>query len=67
MPTRLTVTISTSNTDGETKRSETTACADLLAKVEQQLVTNPQITAGSIKDRNGNATCSYVYSPTAAA
>jgi hypothetical protein len=67
MPTRLTVTITTSNTDGETRRSETTACADMLAKVEQQLVTNPQITSGTIADRNHNLTTTYTYVPTAAA
>jgi hypothetical protein len=67
MPTRLTVTITTSNTDGETRRSETTACADMLAKVEQQLVTNPQITSGTIADRNHNLTTTYTYTPTAAA
>ena len=66
MPTRLTVTITTSNTDGETRRSETTACADMLAKVEQQLVTNPQITSGTIADRNHNLTTTYTYTPTAA-
>ena len=67
MPTRLTVTITTSNTDGETRRSETRACADMLAKVEQQLVTNPQITSGTIADRNHNLTTTYTYVPTAAA
>ena len=69
MPVRLTVNINTGNNknDGETRRSETTACADMLAKVEQQLVTNPQITSGTIADRNHNLTTTYTYTPTAAA
>ena len=66
MPTRLTVTISTSNTDGETRRAECVAAADMLERVAQKLVST-QATSLTINDRNGNASCSYVYSPTAAA
>ena len=66
MPTRLTVTITTSNTDGETRRSETAAAADMLERVIQQLVST-HATSGTIKDRNGNATATYTYTPSSAA
>ena len=66
MPTRLTVTISTSNTDGETRRSECVAAADMLERVAQQLVST-QATSGTIADRNRNASTTYTYTPTAAA
>jgi hypothetical protein len=66
MPTRLTVTITTSNTDGETRRSECVAAADMLERVVQKLVST-QATSLTINDRNGNATATYTYTPTAAA
>ena len=66
MPTRLTVTISTSNTDGETRRAECVAAADMLERVGQQLVST-QATSGTIADRNHNLTTTYTYTPTAAA
>jgi hypothetical protein len=65
MPTRLTVTISTSNTDGEIRRAETAAAADMLERVAQKLVST-HATSLTINDRNGNATASYTYTPTAA-
>ena len=65
MPTRLTVTISTSNTDGETRRAECVAAADMLERVAQKLVST-QATSLTINDRNGNATTTYTYTPTAA-
>ena len=67
MAVRLTVTINTSNTDGETRRAECAAAADMLEKVEQILVST-LATSATIKDRNGNAAvASYTYTPTAAA
>jgi hypothetical protein len=66
MPTRLTVTVTTSNTDGETRRSECAAAADMLERVIQQLVSTHAV-SGSIKDRNGNATATYTYTPSSAA
>ena len=66
MPTRLTVTVTRSNTDGETRRSECAAAADMLERVIQQLVSS-HATSGTIKDRNGNATASFTYVPSAAA
>jgi hypothetical protein len=42
------------------------AAADMLERVAQKLVST-QATSLTINDRNGNASCSYVYSPTAAA
>jgi hypothetical protein len=66
MPTRLTVTITTSNTDGETRRSECAAAADMLLRVEQKLVST-HATSGTVNDRNGNATASWTYVPSAAA
>jgi hypothetical protein len=66
MPTRLTVTITTSNTDGETRRSECAAAADMLEKVEQKLVSTHAI-SGTLADRNNNLTAAWTYTPTAAA
>ena len=66
MPTRLTVTISTSNTDGETRRAECVAAADALERVVQVLVSR-HATSGTITDRNGNATTTFTYTPTALA
>ena len=66
MAVRLTVTVNTSNIDGETRRAECVAAADMLEKVEQVLVST-HATSATIKDRNGNAVASYTYTPTAAA
>ena len=67
MPVRLTVTINTSNTDGETRRAECVAAADMLERVVQKLVST-HATSGTIADRNGNAgVATYTYTPTAAA
>ena len=68
MAIRLTLTVNTSNTDGETRRAECAAIADLLHRLEQVLVsTSGKVTSGSIADRNGNGgSLTYVYTPTAA-
>ena len=66
MPVRCVVTINTSNTDGETRRAECAAIADLLHRFEQILVSSSgKVVSGTINDRNGNGSCSYVYTPTA--
>ena len=65
MPVRLTVTINTSNTDGETRRAECVAAADMLLRVEQKLVST-HATSGTINDRNGNATATWTYVPSSA-
>jgi hypothetical protein len=66
MAVRLTVTVNTSIADGETRRSECVAAADMLERVVQQLVST-QATSGTIADRNRNATTTFTYTPTAAA
>jgi hypothetical protein len=66
MATRLTVTMTTSITDGATQHSECQQCAEMLHRLAQVLGST-HVTSGTIKDRNGLATLSYVYSPTAAA
>ena len=66
MATRLTVTMTTSNTDGETKRSECAQCVEMLERLAQVLGST-HATSGTIKDRNGNATASFTYVPSAAA
>jgi hypothetical protein len=66
MPTRLTVTITTSIADGETRRAECAAAADMLDRVAQKLVST-HATSGTINDRNGNSTASFTYVPSAAA
>jgi hypothetical protein len=67
MAVRLTVTVNTSNTDGETRRSECAAAADMLERVVQKLVST-HATSGTIADRNGNAAiATWTYTPTAAA
>jgi hypothetical protein len=56
------------NTDGETRRAECVAIADLLHRFEQVLVSSSgKVVSGSIADRNGNGgALTYVYTPTAA-
>ena len=68
MAVRCVVTINTSQTDGETRRAECAAIADLLHRLEQVLVSSSgMVVSGQIKDRNGNANAlTYVYTPTAA-
>ena len=67
MPVRLSVTVNTSNIDGESRRAECVAAADMLERVVQKLVSTHAI-SGSIADRNGNAAiATYTYTPTAAA
>jgi hypothetical protein len=66
MATRFTLTITTSNTDGATQRSECCQISEMLERASQLVGSTHKPTA-TITDRNGNATCSYVYSPTAPA
>jgi hypothetical protein len=67
MAVRLTVTVNTSNIDGETRRAECVAAADMLERVVQKLVSTQAI-SGVINDRFGNAgVATYTYTPTAAA
>ena len=68
MATRLSVTINTGNNknDGETKRSETAQCCEMLERLAQYLGST-HATSGTIKDRNGNATATYTYTPSSAA
>ena len=67
MAVRCVVTINTSITDGETRRSECAAIADLLHRFEQVLVSSSgKVVSGSISDRNGTGSAlTYVYTPTA--
>jgi hypothetical protein len=65
MSTRLTVTIlADGRRDGETRRAECVQAAEMLARVGEQLV-NTQALSGTIVDRNGVATATYTYTPTA--
>jgi hypothetical protein len=64
MATRFTLTLLTSNTDGESIRAECTQIAEMLERAAQKIQSTHQ-TTGTINDRNGNPTLSYVYSPTA--
>ena len=66
MTTRFSLTITTSVADGATQRSETSQIADLLGRAAQ-LVQSTHKTSATITDRNGNATCTYTYTPTASA
>jgi hypothetical protein len=67
MAVRLTVTVNTSNTDGETRRAECAAAIDMLERVVQRLGST-HATSGSINDRNGNAAvATWTYTPTALA
>jgi hypothetical protein len=68
MAVRCVVTINTSITDGETRRAECAAIADLLHRFEQIIVSSSgKVVSGTINDRNGLGSCTYVYTPTAAA
>jgi hypothetical protein len=62
----MTVTMTTSNTDGETRRSETAQCCEMLMRLAQ-LLGSTHGTSGTIKDRNGNPTLTYTYTPSSAA
>jgi hypothetical protein len=64
MAIRLVVTFNTSNTDGETQRSECTQCAEMLGRLAQ-LLGSTHMQSGTIKDRNGNPTLTFTYTPTA--
>jgi hypothetical protein len=64
MPTRLTLTMTTSNTDGATQRSECLQMAEMLLRTAQ-ILGSAHSTGGTIKDRNGNATLTYTYTPSA--
>jgi hypothetical protein len=65
MATRLTVTMTTSNTDGETQRAECAQCCEMLERLAQ-LLGSTHMQTGTIKDRNGNPTLTFTYSPSAA-
>jgi len=65
MATRLTITMTTSNTDGETRRSETAQCCEMLERLAQYLGST-HATSGTLKDRNGNSTLTFTYVPSAA-
>jgi hypothetical protein len=66
MAVRLTVTVNTSNIDGETRRAECAAAIDMLERVAQRLGSS-HATSGSLNDRNGNAgVATWTYTPTAA-
>jgi hypothetical protein len=64
MATRFVLTMVTSNTDGETMRSECTQIAEMLERAAQKIQSTHQ-TTGTINDRNGNPTLTYTYTPTA--
>jgi hypothetical protein len=65
LTTRLTVTIlADGSKDGGTRRAECQQAAEMLARIAEQL-TNTQGLSGTIVDRNGVATATYVYTPTA--
>lgn len=66
MPTRFTCTINTSNTDGETRRSESQAVNDLLEQIQNHLGSGAKVSNASLRDRNGNIVGSWSYTPTAA-
>lgn len=67
MTTRLSVTITANAvSDGPSKRAECTQIAMLLERVAQQIQTT-HATSGTITDNNGNAVCTYTYTPTASA
>jgi hypothetical protein len=57
--------MNTSITDGETQRAECTQIAEMLERVAQKIQSTHSI-SGTINDRNGIGTCSYVYTPSAA-
>jgi hypothetical protein len=57
--------MTTSNTDGSSRHSECQQCASMLHALGQVLGSS-LATSGTIKDRNGNATVTFTYTPTAA-
>jgi hypothetical protein len=62
---RLTVAISQNGKDdGETRRAERTQAVEALYRVAYAMVSTQALT-GSVTDRNGVATGSWVYTPTA--
>jgi hypothetical protein len=65
MATRLTLTMTTSITDGATQHSECQQCASMLHMLAQVLGST-HTTSGTLKDRNGLPTLTYTYTPTAA-
>jgi len=71
MAVRCVVTVNTSVIDGESRRAECAAIADLLHRFEQVLVSTSgkgMVLSGSISDRNGGGgSLTYVYTPTASA
>jgi hypothetical protein len=66
MATRLTLTMTTSNTDGATRRSECAQMAEMLWRTAQ-ILGSAHSTSGTVNDRNGNATLTFTYTPTASA
>jgi hypothetical protein len=64
MATRFTLTMVTSITDGETQRAETAQICEMLERTAQ-LLGSTHSPSGTIKDRNGVPTLTYVYSPSA--
>jgi hypothetical protein len=64
MATRFTLTMVTSITDGETMRAECTQIAEMLERAAQK-IQSTHSASGTINDRNGIPTLTYVYTPTA--
>jgi hypothetical protein len=63
---RLTVSISPNGgDDGGTRRSELSQAVEALYRVAQKMVST-QATTGIVTDRNGFASASWTYTPTAA-
>lgn len=65
MTTRFSLTITTSNTDGETKAAECAEIAHMLDRVAHQ-VRSTYSTSGTIANDNGVGTATYTYTATAA-
>jgi hypothetical protein len=64
MPVRFVLTMNSSVADGETQRSETVQVVEMLLRAAQYLGST-HATSGTIKDRNGNPTLTFTYTPTA--
>jgi hypothetical protein len=64
MAVRFTLTMNTSITDGESMRAECTQIAEMLERVAQKIQSTHQAT-GTINDRNGLGTTTFVYTPSA--
>jgi hypothetical protein len=64
MATRLTVTMTTSITDGSTRCSECSQMAAMLERLANVLGSTHN-TSGTISDRNGLPTLTWTYTPTA--